>query len=526
MVNKVKNLNVITEKNISIITIYIFIIIMTSMISMISYFYVKNTYEDFELEKKQLEEEYYINTKKSLKKEINTIFDVLNFMIIKDDVDEKLLKEDAVRLLNNISFQEKMSNYFFVYEVINIEGGDDFARMIVNPNRLELIGRKISTNYEDINGKRFREKFLEDIRKNGESFTQYSYTKPGDDLVKQKLSYFRYFEDWDWIIAVGIYIDDIEEEFALKKEKLEKRISKQVGQNIVLFVMFLSIAILISIVVSQKIDEVLKKYQNRVKQKENELKLLNENLEIRVKNEIEKNREKEQLLVQKSRFIALGEMISNIAHQWRQPLSELSSILMFIKFKHGIGALDDKTMKEKSKEADIVLDYMSHTIDDFMNFFLPKKEKEEFYLYKMLASVMTIVSSSLKNNNIKIIIDVDKKIKINTYLNEFEQVVLNILKNAKDVLIEKDIKKPVIKINAYEEDDYIVLFIEDNGGGIEVEPQGKIFEPYFTTKGDSDGTGIGLYMSKIIVDKNMKGKLRVRNTKNGAKFGIHVPKES
>lgn len=139
---------------------------------------------------------------------------------------------------------------------------------------------------------------------------------------------------------------------------------------------------------------------------------------------------------------------------------------------------------------------------------------------------MNIISSTLKNYNINIEINVDKNIVLKTYLNEYQQVLLNIINNAKDVLIEKNIKNPTIKISAYEEDTYVVLYVEDNGGGVLVEPKGKIFEPYFTTKSESDGTGIGLYMSKIIVDKNMKGKLRVRNTKEGAKFAIFVPKDS
>ena len=120
-------------------------------------------------------------------------------------------------------------------------------------------------------------------------------------------------------------------------------------------------------------------------------------------------------------------------------------------------------------------------------------------------------------------IDIDEKLQLKTYLNEYQQVVLNILKNAKDVLVEKEVKNPFIKITAFEELDYVILYIEDNGGGITVEPKSKIFEPYFTTKSQSDGTGIGLYMSKIIIDKNMKGKLRVRNTNLGAKFVIVIP---
>uniref|UniRef100_UPI004048044A cache domain-containing protein n=1 Tax=Aliarcobacter sp. TaxID=2321116 RepID=UPI004048044A len=517
-------MNLITEKNLSKIIIFTFIIIMSSMIFAISYFYVNNTYDNFEIEMDKFVKEYYSDKKKTLKKEINTVIDILNYNIAKSNQDDDELKMDAIRLLNNITFEENSSNYFFVYEIHDIEGGEQFAKLLVNPNRPDLVGKYVSTNFEDANGKKFREDFLHDIRTTGESFTRYAYKKPHSDDVKQKLSYFRYYENWNWVIAVGVYTDDIENEIAIKTKDLEIKIKNQVVQNVVLFIMFLSIAILISIFISKKIDDVLKNYENKVKANAQELEELNASLENKVKKEIEKNREKEQLLVQRSKFIALGEMISNIAHQWRQPLSELSSILMYIKFKYSIKVLDEKTMEQKLQEADKVLEFMSHTIDDFRNFFMPKKEKEEFFLNKVVHIVMNIISSTLANYDIKVEINVDKKIKLNTYLNEYEQVLLNILNNAKDVLIDKKISNPLIKIEAYEENNYVVLTIEDNGGGIEVVPKGKVFEPYFTTKEDSNGTGIGLYMSKIIIDKNMKGKLRVQNTSLGAKFIIFVPK--
>ena len=524
MLTKGYILNFNIEKSLSKIIIFTFIIIMSSMIFAISYFYVKNTYDNFEVEMNKFEQEYYLNKKKFLKNEINTILEILKYNIKKQNLNGEEQKADAIKLLNSITFEENKSNYFFAYEVKNINGGDDFAKLIVNPNRPDLVGTLISTNYEDSDGKKFREIFLKDIRETGESFTQYAYKKPDSDESKYKLSYFKYFEKWNWIVCIGIYTDDIENEIEIKRKDLQKKVKTQVTQNIILFLMFLSFAILISIVISKRIDLILKDYQNKVRKNAKELKELNQFLEEKVKEEIEKNREKEQLLVQKSKFIALGEMISNIAHQWRQPLSELSSILMFIKFKYSIGALDENTMETKSKEADKVLEYMSHTIDDFRNFFMPKKEKEEFYLLKAVEIVITIISSTLANYNIKISISIDENIKTTTYLNEYKQVILNIINNAKDVLIEKNIDNPWIKIYAIEDNNYVVLYIEDNGGGILVEPKTKIFEPYFTTKEDGHGTGIGLYMSKIIVEKNMKGKLRVKNINNGALFAIYTPK--
>jgi len=498
---------------------------MSVMIFAISYFYVQNTYDDFEKDIQEFAQNYYDEEKKGLKKEVNTIIDILNHNIAKSNLSNERLKQNAIELLKSINFEETKSNYFFVYEIKNLKGGDNFATMLINPNRVDIEGRKISTNYEDINGQKFRDKFMEDIRQNGESYLKYSYKKPNTTNIQYKVSYFKYFEKFNWVIALGIYIDDIESKIELKKAILESKIKKQISQNIALFLVFLIVAIIVLFIVSYKINNILEKYEKMVLNYANELEALNTNLEEKIKKQIEENREKEQILIQKSRLIALGEMISNIAHQWRQPLSQLSSIFMFIKLKHDLNLLDSKTMQSKSKEATKVLEYMSQTIDDFRNFFLPKKDKEEFYLYKAINSIMSIVSSGLNSSNIIVKINIKKDILVKTFLNEYQQVVLNILTNAKDVLLEKNIPNPTIKIYAKNSEDNTILFIEDNGGGITIKPKSKIFEPYFTTKDKNSGTGIGLYMSKIIVEKNMKGKLKVDNVNFGARFAIYIPKE-
>ncbi len=517
-------MQLVTEKNISRIIIFIFIVIMTTMISFISYFYVKNTYSDFDLELNKFVNDYYSHQKALLKKQIDVVTDIIKYNATKEGISEEELKSEAIRLLNNISFERSRSNYIFVYEILDFQGGSNFAKLLVNPNRLDLVGKIISTNYTDANGKKFREEFLKDIREKGESFTKYAYNKFSSNETNQKLSYFKLYPNWNWVICVGVYIDDIEKDINIKKDGLKRKLRTQIIQTVFLFLLFLSIGIVLSILLSERIDDFFKDYREKVKAKSDALIELNETLEKRVLDELEKNREQEQLLVQKSKFIALGEMISNIAHQWRQPLSELSSILMAIKFRHKMGKLDIDSMEKKSKEAEVVINYMSHTIDDFRNFFMPKKDKQEFFVCEAVESVMTIISSALKYNNIEIKIDINKDIKLTTYLNEFEQVILNIISNAKDILIQNSVKNPLIIISCEEQEEFIVLYIEDNGGGITTTPKSKIFEPYFTTKSDSDGTGIGLYMSKIIVDKNMKGKLRARNTKDGAKFIIVIPK--
>ncbi len=517
-------MKIITEKNVSKFIIYLFIIIMSLMVASISYYYVQNAYDDFDKDMEQFVQEYYNTQKQSIKKEVEMVTDIIRYhSLIATPENETEIKEEVVRMLHNISFQEGKSNYVFVYDVKNIQGGDEFAIMLVNPNRPDLLGKAVSSNYQDENGKRFREEFLENIRKKGDSFTQYAYKKPYEDTIKQKLSYFKYFENWNWIIAVGIYLDDIEKDIEHKKVLLKSKVQKRVAQTIFIFLGFLTVAIAFSILVSQKIEEFFNEYKQTVQKKSDDLLELNKNLEKRVKEELSKNREKEQILIQKSKFIALVEMISNIAHQWRQPLSELSSVLMAIKFKYSMGKLDNEFLKTKTGEADKLIEYMSHTIEDFRNFFMPKKEKEEFLIYDSIQSVMTIIGTALKDNDIAVNIDVNKEAKLTSFLNEYEQVLLNIISNAKDVLIQNNIKEPTIDISLKESKDYVALHITDNGGGIRVTPKSKIFEPYFTTKDDAHGTGIGLYMSKIIIEKNMKGKLRVKNVPNGACFQILVP---
>jgi signal transduction histidine kinase len=477
----------------------------------ISYFYVKNTYDDFDVQMERFVQEYYENQKKFLKKEIDTMVDILKYNSTKEGLTQEEIKEDMIRLLNNISFQENKSNYVFVYDIKNISGGDDFARMVVNPNRPDLYGKLISTHYKDADGKKFREDFLKDIREKGESYTQYAYKKPHSIDIKQKLSYFKHYPAWNWVIAAGVYIDDIEKELEHKRKALKLRVKTQVIQNILLFVLFLSIAIVMSILVSQKIDEVLKNYRDNVKAKSRQLQELNNSLERRVFEEIDKNREKEQLLVQKSRFIALGEMISNIAHQWRQPLSELSSLLMSIKFKHDMGKLDSDAMARKSQEAEKVIDFMSHTIDDFRNFFKTHKTSADFSIEGCFSKVFTLIHANLNNKSINVIQNIDP-ITLVGYENELIQALLNILNNSRDALLGIDEEETrYIFIRVYQKDTHVIIEIKDNAKGIDEKILPKIFEPYFTTKHQSQGTGIGLYMTKQIIESSLLGSIRISN---------------
>lgn len=485
------------EKNLLKTIIFTFIAISSSMILAISFFYVENTKDYFDKQMLKYKDDYYLEIKDTLKMKLRMVTDILDYNTKHLNLSQEEIKNYTIDFLSNLTFEQNSSNYIFVYEINNWEGGDNFAKMLVNPNRPDLFGKDISTNEEDGNGKKFREEFLEDIKKYGESYTRYSYKKPDSKDFQYKLSYFKYYPTFNWILAAGVYIDDIENELKIKNDELRKEIKKQILQNIILFVLFLIIALLALALLSNAIYKILKKYRQKVKENEKELKVLNKSLE---------------------------EMMSNIAHQWRQPLAEISSILMLIKIKYDTNSLDFKTMDKKIDEANNVLEYMSKTIDDFKGFFSTNKEKEEFYLKDLIEDVININRNILELNSIEIDINIDKNIKINNFLNEYQQVVLNILKNAKDVLIEKNIETPTIKIYSKTNQDSISLFIEDNAGGIKVEPINKIFEAYFSTKEDGLGTGIGLYMSKMIVEKSLKGNIKVKNSDFGAVFEISVLK--
>jgi PAS domain S-box-containing protein len=236
---------------------------------------------------------------------------------------------------------------------------------------------------------------------------------------------------------------------------------------------------------------------------------------------LKENKEKqEKILIQKSKMASMGEMIGNIAHQWRQPLSQLSGLFFDIESAYDYKELNKKYLQNRVEEANDLLEYMSKTIDDFRNFFNPNSKKEKFFIKDSVDNAVKIVKSTLDFYHIELIVNIDEFYEINGYKNEYSQAVMNIISNAKDILIEKNIQNPQIKIYL-EKNKKATLCIEDNAGGINEQIIDKIFDPYFTTKYEY-GTGIGLYMTKLIIEEKMNGSISAKNTKDGAKFLIEI----
>jgi PAS domain S-box-containing protein len=245
-----------------------------------------------------------------------------------------------------------------------------------------------------------------------------------------------------------------------------------------------------------------------------------ENIYITTMLDITELKQKETQLLHQSRLAQMGEMISMIAHQWRQPLNTISSYNDTIKLKTILEKLDYETVMDLSKKISTQVQFLSSTIDDFRNFFKPDKDKKKTNLNKITKEVLDIIELSLKNNNIKCKTKLNSDTEFISFENELKQVIINLIKNAEDALIEKNIKNPFISIETYTKDKNIIFEIQDNAFGIDEKIKNKIFEPYFSTKTQKDGTGLGLYMSKIIIEKHCKGKLLVENTEHGAKFTI------
>lgn len=261
-------------------------------------------------------------------------------------------------------------------------------------------------------------------------------------------------------------------------------------------------------------------FEEEIKHKQRKIEELNLTLEHRVLEEVAKNREKEYMLLQQGRLAAMGEMIGNIAHQWRQPLNTLGLLIQDLSHAERYGEMNKEYLDRSVEEAMKTINFMSRTIDDFRNFFMPDKEKTLFSLREVLNTTLSLVGDSFRNNNIKIELYIQDDADTEGYPNEYSHVLLNILTNAKDILLERCIEAPNVIIKQFCENGRSVITVTDNAGGVREDVLDKIFDPYFTTK--NQGTGIGLYMSKVIIEKNMGGKLTVRNTGNGAEFRIEV----
>jgi C4-dicarboxylate-specific signal transduction histidine kinase len=318
-----------------------------------------------------------------------------------------------------------------------------------------------------------------------------------------------------------------------ERRDTQKSFNKIIILSIVAIVMVFLFSILLSILIINNFKNLHNSLEEKVNEKTKELTELNNYLEIKVSKEVAQNRKKDIIMSQQARLASLGEMLNNIAHQWRQPLGSITMIIQSFQTKMELGKLTDSFVEEKVEDALLLANNMSNTLDDFKNFFSPRKTKSIFYISDCIEHSIQLAKYTLEKQNIIIKLEIKDNVELNTYYNELSHVFLNILSNSKDALSATSRKNDkIIKIVVNEFRDTMVINLMDNGGGIDDNIIPKIFEPYYTTKYKSAGTGIGLYMVKQIIEKHMYGSITFKNiqhkidNKNNYKcslFTIKIP---
>lgn len=350
----------------------------------------------------------------------------------------------------------------------------------------------------------------------------------------------------------ALYDDPVEQERALQRIKLlrhgfhlngeERVITRKDGRKriVKLYTTFVSLpgAALHVLLVAhditeqkrdeREIQELTNTLERRVAERteqlqaaERELKSLNESLARQVADKVEQIREKDYLLVEQARHAAMGEMIGNIAHQWRQPLSMLSLVIQNLRYDAREGRLDDPGLDAYIARAMRAIEQMTTTIDDFRDFFKPSRQPEFFAPLRSVEDCRALLDASLKAHGIALVVGGRAELLLHGYPGEFSQIILNLIGNAKDALLERRRAEGCITVEVYGRDGRVFVAVADNAGGIPAAHLDRIFDPYFTTK--SKGTGIGLYMTKTIIEQHMHGAIRAENGAAGALFVIELP---
>ena len=413
------------------------------------------------------------------------------------DIQKKVLSQ-----IENLKFGK--NGYFIVT--------DNKNNYISHANK-SILGHNVFDKLKNLNTEKNFKKISDTINNKDEGFIELNFYKPNQEKITEKIVYMKKVPKWDWIISTGFYIDEIDEFIQKEKQRLKNNYKQNLQNLFAISIISTIILLTISFHLSKLIQRKFKKYKKDIQK------------------QIEKNQKQAELLSQKSKLAAMGEMIENIAHQWRQPLSIISTASTGIQLHKEMNTLTDTFLLESITNITSSANHLSDTIEDFRDFFKPDKDKTIFSIKKAIQRAFNLIKPQLKNNNIKIIENLEE-IEIIGFERELIQVLLNILNNAKDSLKEIEDEK-LIFIDTYKRNNCLIIKITDSGKGIKNKILERIFEPYFTTKHKSQGTGIGLYMSREIITRHMNGVITAQNISYtyedkryyGALFTIELPLE-
>jgi signal transduction histidine kinase len=416
---------------------------------------------------------------------------------------EKNVQEQIIERINNLKYGKNGYFFLFDYNGLTLSHVKKEYRGV---NRMDV---KDPNGYMIIKG-------VIDKAKDGSGFINYIATiKPMSGQSGNKISYVKGFDDWEWALGSGAYLSDVDKLIEVKQKEFKELNNQEIKKIIFLSLILTSIFIFLSFVLSKKIQSIFLEYKQRVHE------------------EIYLNKQKDIQIMEQSKMASMGEMIGNIAHQWRQPLSIISTASTGIIMQKEFGILDDTKLIKTCNTINDNAQYLSKTIDDFKNFIKGDRSKKVFNLKDDIESFLHLVEGTVKTYNINIVQDIQQDINIDGYENELTQCLINIFNNAKDALEENilTIDNKLIFISTSRENNDVIIKIKDNAGGIPNDVISHIFEPYFTTKHQSQGTGLGLHMTYNLIVDGMNGSIKVNNVdykhKNkhyeGAEFTIRIP---
>ncbi len=369
-------------------------------------------------------------------------------------------------------------------------------------------------------------RFLIDTSKEDRAAFGETYTPLNPQNYFQLRPHYFFHQDLKniWLTFVNPIVEDgkiralIVVDFSMKQahmiQEALKRLEEYLGYLFIFLLLVVGVVIIFSYFDYKREKEKEKAYRK--------LEHMNKKLEQMVQQKLEEIREKDAIILNQSKLAAMGEMINMIAHQWRQPLNVISASAINMQLAIQLGNLDAKELEKSALLIQEQAQQMSKVIDDFMNYTKPEKGKERFALQDIVDEVLKMISAQLKNHNIDVIMDIPSKLYLYTYKKDLEHVLLNFLSNARDAIDECGKSERKIYITAFEEQQKVKISIQDSGCGIPPNIQDRIFEPYFTTKEQGKGTGLGLYMSKKIVEEKLGGKLFFTTSSQGTIFTIEL----
>ncbi|MDX4060259.1 HAMP domain-containing sensor histidine kinase [Aliarcobacter skirrowii] len=471
-----------------------------------------------------------------LKDDFDTLFDKRTKSLIKLQTIKDSYKINIQDTLNE--FEKNSLSYEQTIEVLNI------AKEIIEKNWSEYKYRlnkdynnsilsKIKTYF--INSNHYKNQYIKELNIENIDNKMVDIFSSIEKLDKKNSK--EYFTNINFNIdSIFVYLGSLVN-YDLNLAINEKRDTDNIFKLVTIF-SFISIffvvffTIILSLFITFHFRKLYYLQEKIVEKKTKELKELNNNLEQKIKLEVAKNRKKDIIMFQQARFASLGEMLNNIAHQWRQPLGSITMIIQSFQTKMRVNKLSPEFVEQKVKDALLLAQNMSNTLDDFKNFFSPNRSKNSFFIKDCVEHSIELSKYFLNKENIKIDLIVKKDKKITTFYNELSHTLLNIISNSKDALVSSVNKNDrIIKIIVNSKKNFVFINIIDNGGGVPDDILPKIFEPYYTTKYKSAGTGIGLYMSKQIIEKHLNGEISCKNIKlevdkkvfKGASFTITIP---